>query len=198
MNDFEDEKEIEASIGCDDSNNFDHDNHDCKVHNIWIYGRLPEHGRNYFCLKAFLSVKQKNCDNIIYLYNTIDSYDINHLKYLCQITSLPFSNIVFTNGKYGTLWDDIINTKQICDKLENSIIDSYKSGKYKRLFIRSYDTYYVALDWLNNFINKYNNILYLKDYITHIGEYSYCGRFWDDLYQGSQPLKGVDDSKKIK
>ncbi len=40
--------------------------------------------------------------------------------------------------------------------------------------------------------------VYLKDYITHIGEYSYCGRFWDDLYQGSQPLKGVDDSKKIK
>ena len=40
--------------------------------------------------------------------------------------------------------------------------------------------------------------VYLKDYITHIGEYSYCGRFWDDLYQGSQPLKGIDDSKKIK
>ena len=40
--------------------------------------------------------------------------------------------------------------------------------------------------------------IYSKDYITHIGEYSYCGRFWDDLYQGSQPLKGVDDSKKIK
>ena len=40
--------------------------------------------------------------------------------------------------------------------------------------------------------------VYLKDYITHVGEYSYCGRFWDVLYQGSQPLKGVDDSKKIK
>ena len=40
--------------------------------------------------------------------------------------------------------------------------------------------------------------VYLKDYITHVGEYSYCGRFWDDLYQGSQPLKGVDDSQKIK
>ena len=40
--------------------------------------------------------------------------------------------------------------------------------------------------------------VYLKDYITHIGEYSYCGRLWDDLYQGSQPLKGIDDSKKIK
>ena len=40
--------------------------------------------------------------------------------------------------------------------------------------------------------------VYLKDYITHVGEYSYCGRFWDDLYQGSRPLKGIDDSKKIK
>ena len=40
--------------------------------------------------------------------------------------------------------------------------------------------------------------VYLKDYITHVGEYSYCGRFWDDLYQGSRPLKSVDDSEKIK
>ena len=40
--------------------------------------------------------------------------------------------------------------------------------------------------------------IYIKDYITHIGEYSYCGRFWDDLYQGSQPVKAIDDTKKIK
>ena len=40
--------------------------------------------------------------------------------------------------------------------------------------------------------------IYIKDYITHVGEYSYCGRFWDDLYQGSQPLKAIDDTQKIK
>tara|TARA_E500000331_G_scaffold236656_2_gene226964 strand:- start:2011 stop:2919 length:909 start_codon:yes stop_codon:yes gene_type:complete len=40
--------------------------------------------------------------------------------------------------------------------------------------------------------------IYVKDYITHVGEFQYCGRFFDDLYQGSRPLKSIDDSKKIK
>ena len=39
---------------------------------------------------------------------------------------------------------------------------------------------------------------YINDYITHVGEYSYCGRFRDDLEQATKPLKSVDDSKKIK
>ena len=39
---------------------------------------------------------------------------------------------------------------------------------------------------------------YIDDYITHVGEYSYCGRFRDDLEQATKPLKAVDDSKKIK
>ncbi len=40
--------------------------------------------------------------------------------------------------------------------------------------------------------------VYVKDYITHVGEYSYCGRFWDDLFQGSTPAKSIDLDKKIK
>jgi|TARA_R110000796_G_scaffold33874_2_gene87592 hypothetical protein len=39
---------------------------------------------------------------------------------------------------------------------------------------------------------------YINDYITHVGEYSYCGRFRDDLEQATKPVKKVDDSKKIK
>jgi hypothetical protein len=39
---------------------------------------------------------------------------------------------------------------------------------------------------------------YINDYITHVGEHSYTGRFFDDLWQGSRPLKSVDDTKKIK
>jgi hypothetical protein len=35
---------------------------------------------------------------------------------------------------------------------------------------------------------------YVTDYITHVGEHSYCGRFLDEL----QSLKRVDDSEKIK
>ena len=33
--------------------------------------------------------------------------------------------------------------------------------------------------------------LYIMDYITHVGEHQFCGRFFDNL-------KLVDDSKKIK
>ena len=35
---------------------------------------------------------------------------------------------------------------------------------------------------------------YVSDYITHVGEHSYCGRFLDEL----QSLKRIDDSEKIK
>ena len=40
--------------------------------------------------------------------------------------------------------------------------------------------------------------LFVTDYITHIGEYQYCGRFLDDLKQGTTPSKPVDDPTKIK
>ena len=39
---------------------------------------------------------------------------------------------------------------------------------------------------------------YIDDPITHVGEYSYTGRFRDDLWQAGRPVKSVDDSKKIK
>ena len=39
---------------------------------------------------------------------------------------------------------------------------------------------------------------YINDYITHVGEHSYCGRFRDDLEQATKPVKAIDDVKKIK
>jgi len=36
--------------------------------------------------------------------------------------------------------------------------------------------------------------LYVLDYITHVGDHQYCGRFWDDLLN----VKQVDPIKKIK
>tara|TARA_R100001594_G_scaffold38184_1_gene69041 strand:- start:704 stop:1636 length:933 start_codon:yes stop_codon:yes gene_type:complete len=36
--------------------------------------------------------------------------------------------------------------------------------------------------------------LYIMDYITHVGEYQYCGRFWDELLH----VKRIDDPSKIK
>ena len=42
--------------------------------------------------------------------------------------------------------------------------------------------------------------VYLKDYITHIGEYSYCGRFWDTYIKEvslSKVLTIVKKSNKV-
>ena len=36
--------------------------------------------------------------------------------------------------------------------------------------------------------------VYIMDYITHVGEHQYCGRFFDEL----EYLKHIDDSEKIK
>ena len=36
--------------------------------------------------------------------------------------------------------------------------------------------------------------IYIMDYITHTGEYQYCGRFWDELMH----VKKVDDTDKTK
>ena len=36
--------------------------------------------------------------------------------------------------------------------------------------------------------------LYIMDYITHVGEYQYQGRFWDELLH----VKRIDDPSKIK
>ena len=36
--------------------------------------------------------------------------------------------------------------------------------------------------------------IYVMDYITHVGEHQYCGRFWDELLF----TKKVDDGQKIK
>jgi hypothetical protein len=43
--------------------------------------------------------------------------------------------------------------------------------------------------------------VYCMDYITHVGEYQYCGRFWDELQASAKGIKAsennVDELKKI-
>jgi hypothetical protein len=31
--------------------------------------------------------------------------------------------------------------------------------------------------------------VYCMDYITHVGEYQYCGRFWDELQASAKSIK---------
>jgi len=43
--------------------------------------------------------------------------------------------------------------------------------------------------------------IYVMDVISHVGEFQYCGSFYDDLYQGHRPAKHakpLDEDKKIK
>tara|TARA_R100001509_G_scaffold164766_1_gene143553 strand:+ start:1594 stop:2487 length:894 start_codon:yes stop_codon:yes gene_type:complete len=40
--------------------------------------------------------------------------------------------------------------------------------------------------------------VYIMDYISHVGDYCYTGRFFDDLKQGETPSKHLDEDKKIK
>ena len=43
--------------------------------------------------------------------------------------------------------------------------------------------------------------LYCMDFISHTGEYEYCGRYWDELLASKKAIdareKSVDVSKKI-
>ncbi|MGB0897262.1 MAG: hypothetical protein ACPGRW_08065 [Flavobacteriaceae bacterium] len=40
--------------------------------------------------------------------------------------------------------------------------------------------------------------LYCMDYMTHTGEYEYCGRLWDELQTQATLKKNIDESKKTK
>tara|TARA_Y100000114_G_scaffold95154_1_gene88505 strand:- start:1681 stop:2592 length:912 start_codon:yes stop_codon:yes gene_type:complete len=86
----------------------------------------------------------------------------------------------------------IINGKP--EKKENmyNLFDTLHDPKTKRYFGEDF-----------GFCQRWTDMggkvhIYVDDYITHVGEYSYCSRFRDDLYQGSRPVKPIDDTKKIK
>jgi hypothetical protein len=86
----------------------------------------------------------------------------------------------------------IINGKEVKKDNMYNLFDTLHDPKTKRYFGEDF-----------GFCQRWADIggkvhAYINDYITHVGEYSYCGRFRDDLWQGSRPLKSVDEPKKIK
>ena len=92
-----------------------------RVHNIFLHSyRVPEY--SYICVKAFLSINPKNNDK--------SDYNLSYLNFLCDLVSFPFENIRFTNrnnSKNTTLWDDIINDKQLYDQFMNINVNSPNS-----------------------------------------------------------------------
>jgi len=86
----------------------------------------------------------------------------------------------------------IINGKEVKKDNMYNLFDTLHDPKTKRYFGEDF-----------GFCQRWSDIggkvyAYINDYITHVGEYSYCGRFRDDLWQGSRPVKSVDETKKIK
>ena len=86
----------------------------------------------------------------------------------------------------------IINGKE--EKKANmfNLFDTLHDPKTKRYFGEDF-----------GFCQRWSDIggkvyAYINDYITHVGEYQYCGRFRDDLWQGSRRVKSVDEPTKIK
>jgi|TARA_R100000479_G_scaffold129345_1_gene67712 hypothetical protein len=86
----------------------------------------------------------------------------------------------------------IINGKEVKQPNMYNLFDTLHDPKTKRYFGEDF-----------GFCQRWADIggkvyAYINDYITHVGEYQFCGRFRDDLWQGARPLKSVDDTKKIK
>ena len=76
------------------------------------------------------------------------------------------------------------------EKKENmfNLFDTLHDPKTKRYFGEDFG---FCQRWLEMGGKTY---LYVLDYITHVGDHQYCGRFWDELTD----LKTVDPGKKIK
>ena len=81
-----------------------------------------------------------------------------------------------------------INGKE--EKKDNmyNLFDTLHDPKTKRYFGEDFG---FCQRWLEMGGKTY---LYVLDYITHVGDHQYCGRFWDELTD----LKTVDPVKKIK
>jgi len=85
-----------------------------------------------------------------------------------------------------------INGKEVKKDNFYNLFDTLHEPETKRYFGEDF-----------GFCQRWRNLggkvhLFITDYITHVGEYQYCGRFLDDLRQGERPAKPVDDTKKIK
>ena len=88
-----------------------------------------------------------------------------------------------------------INGKE--EKKDNfyNLFDTWHDLKTKRYFGEDF-----------GFCQKWTDMggkvhVYVMDTITHVGEFLYRGRFFDDLYQGTRPAKHakpLDEDTKIK
>ena len=85
-----------------------------------------------------------------------------------------------------------INGKEVSKQNFYNLFDTIHEPSTKRCFGEDF-----------GFCQRWTDIggkvhVYIMDYITHVGEFQYCGRFFDDLKQGTSPRKAIDDKEKIK
>ena len=86
----------------------------------------------------------------------------------------------------------IINGKEVKKHNMFNLFDTLHDPKTKRYFGEDFG---FCQRWADMNGKVY---IYVNDYITHVGEYQFSGRFFDDLYVGARAVKSIDDTKKIK
>ena len=86
----------------------------------------------------------------------------------------------------------IINGKEVKKDNMYNLFDTLHDTKTKRYFGEDFG---FCQRWADIGGKVYG---YIDDYITHVGDHQYKGRFRDDLWQATRPVKAVDDTKKIK
>ena len=86
----------------------------------------------------------------------------------------------------------VINGKEVKKDNMYNFFDTLHDVKTKRYFGEDFG---FCQRWADIGGKVYG---YIDDYITHVGDHQYKGRFRDDLWQATQPVKPVDDTKKIK
>jgi NDP-sugar pyrophosphorylase family protein len=134
-----------------------------------------------------------------------DQYNIIAEKGIIEVTHAPTGCMLIKRHVIQDMIDNhpeleiyqptYINGKE--EKKDNffNLFDTWHDVKTKRYFGEDF-----------GFCQKWRDMggkvhIYVMDTITHVGEFLYRGRFFDDLYQGTRPAKlakPLDEDTKIK
>jgi len=135
-------------------------------------------------------VKTENPNNVEARDGVVE---LTHIPTGCMLIKRKvLTDLIEANPDLEIFQSTIINGKEVKQPNMYNLFDTLHDPKSKRYFGEDF-----------GFCQRWRDIggkvyAYINDFITHVGEYSYCGRFRDDLWQGSRPLKSVDEPTKIK
>jgi NDP-sugar pyrophosphorylase family protein len=154
---------------------------------------------------AITSAEDMARSGFTYPIKVEDQYNIIAEKGIIEVTHAPTGCMLIKRHVIQDMIDNhpeleiyqptYINGKE--EKKDNffNLFDTWHDVKTKRYFGEDF-----------GFCQKWRDMggkvhIYVMDTITHVGEFLYRGRFFDDLYQGTRPAKlakPLDEDTKIK